>query len=161
MAASPAIHWPKTQTSHWITTGFMPGVVRIAVGYSPGLLGVLLVAHGLGLAAMGLWNFPWGLKLGLLPILILSGFYHLWQARHAESAMVRLDYCGNGWARMELRNGTRLRARRTGAALVSPWLVIVRFRAENRGSRHTCLVPLQRGYEREHRQLRVLLRHPL
>jgi hypothetical protein len=85
----------------------------------------------------------------------------VWHALYRGIVPVALDYSGNGWARLHLRCGTILRARRLDGAFVSPWLVIAHFREELRGKRYTCLIPSTRFNRNVHRQLRVLLRHPL
>lgn len=74
---------------------------------------------------------------------------------------VALHYSGTGWARITVRSCQRFRARRLDGALVSPWLIIVSFREELKGRRYTCLIPCTQKNQDLHRQLRVLLRHPL
>jgi hypothetical protein len=141
--------------------GFASGRVSLVLPTGWSFLGILGLSHVLAAVALALWapGFLW--KTCLWSGLALSLAMGVWHALYRGIVPVALDYSGNGWARLHLRCGTILRARRLDGVFVSPWLVIAHFREELRGKRYTCLIPCTRFNRNVHRQLRVLLRHPL
>jgi hypothetical protein len=141
--------------------GFVSGRVSLGLPIGWSVLGILWLSHGLAAVALALWSLGFIWKAGLWAGLGLSVAMGTGHFICSAAVPVGLDYSGNGWARLHLRCGTLLRARRLDGAFVSPWLVIAHFREELGGKRYTCLIPCTRFNRNMHRQLRVLLRHPL
>jgi hypothetical protein len=141
--------------------GFVSGRVSLVLPTGWSIFGILGLSHGLAAVALAVWDLGFLWKTWLWAGLALSLAMGTGHFLYGAAVPVALDYSGNGWARLHLRCGTILRARRLDGAFVSPWLVIAHFREELQGKRYICLIPSTRFNRNMHRQLRVLLRHPL
>ncbi|MDE2343966.1 MAG: hypothetical protein KGL63_11370 [Betaproteobacteria bacterium] len=139
------------------------GEVRLHHGSSRTLAAALIAGHMTG--ASGLlflkWDAAW-LRLVLLGLgvsLVLGLRREAW--RCAPCAVTQLSVHGGGRMLLVRRDGRRIEGVLMPGSFVAPFLVIMRWRQPHGGRIRHVTVAADATDVREHRLLRVLLRHPL
>jgi toxin CptA len=130
--------------------------VRIALGASPTLALLLLLAHGGALMVIAIVTLPFWAKTLAVAVIVASG---AWTIQHALMPMVlELEVGEGGQASLRERDGSWHDARVVGSSFVAPWLTVVNLRlAGLRHTRHVVILPDSVALE-DFRRLRVLLR---
>ncbi len=93
----------------------------------------LLLSHAAAVSVVFMTAMPWGARLALLPLIVLSLSYHL-----ARDAFLLLS---NSWHEISLnqngvsvvaRDGTELTGQLANGTMASPYFVLLRIRPEGR-----------------------------
>ncbi|MDE1942246.1 MAG: hypothetical protein KGI47_03760 [Betaproteobacteria bacterium] len=140
-----------------------PGEVRLRHGSSRTLAAALIAGHmsGAGGLLFLKWDAVW-LRLVLLGLgvsLVFGLRREAW--RCAPGSVTQLSVHGGGRMLLVRRDGRRTEGVLMPGSFVAPFLVIMRWRRSGgRRIRHVTVAADGTGV-REHRLLRVLLRHPL
>ncbi len=139
------------------------GMVRVSLGPSRLLAGLLLASHLTGGFSLLLLSWP---RLWAWPLLLLSGVLLVQGLRQeawlcSAQSIVRLDLAGDGRVCIFRKNGRRALGAVLPGCFVAPVLVILRWRPEQGGRPRYCIVARDATDPTAHRMLRVLLRHPL
>ncbi len=139
------------------------GTVRLRLHACSQAFWWLLVAHGAGVVGIFFLSCPRGCAQALLLAVTCSFIrglrYEAW--RCARRSVLRVDVGRAGAVCVYRRSGQREVGRIIPGSLVTPRVVLLRWRAEHQRYTRYCWLLRAACDAREHWLLRVLLRHPL
>ncbi len=135
------------------------GMVRATVQESGGLRRIELAGHFLGL--WGAWQiWPQG-GMPYYALLCIAWGTVAGVARLIRPVVHRVDVCLDGRLMVVMNSGQHLNGQLSPRQYVTPWLVILYWRAENGRAQLPLVMTAQGMTIDEWRRFRVVLRHPL